>query len=115
VGKGTEQRLVPRLANEAGWLSFGPFIALPIGQYRYTLSYVSQTSASVHTGNWEAVLENKKILSTGKLVGTQGQVQKIEGTFSIDAQDAGKPYELRTFYLAKGDLQIVNSSLQIVP
>jgi hypothetical protein len=35
--------------------------------------------------------------------------------FSIEDQDAGKPFELRTFYLAKGDLQIISSSLQKVP
>jgi Family of unknown function (DUF6311) len=115
VGKGLDQRLVPRSAAEAGWLSFGPFLALPTGKYRYSISYSSNISPEIHTGNWEIVLENEKILKSGKLIGTQGQPQKIEGIFSIEAQDAGKPFELRTFYLAKGDLQIINSSLQIVP
>jgi hypothetical protein len=115
IGKGVDQRLAPRLANEAGWLSFGPFLSLPTGQYRYSLNYSSNVDPSVQTGNWEIVLENEKILKSGKLIGTQGSVQRVEGLFSIDAQDAGKPFEIRTFYLAKGDLQIVNSSLQKLP
>jgi Family of unknown function (DUF6311) len=115
MGKGLEQRLVPRSAVEAGWLSFGPFLSLPTGEYRYAITYSSNISPDTHTGNWEIVLENEKILKSGKLMGTQGKAQRIEGTFSIEAQDAGKPFEIRTFYLAKGDLQIVNSSLQKMP
>ena len=115
IGKGADQRLVPRLASEAGWLSFGPFLSLPVGKYRYAINYVSNEIASMQTGNWEIVLENEKILKSGKLTGTQGQIQRIEGDFSIEANDAGKPFEMRSYYLAKGDLQIISSSLQKVP
>ena len=114
-GKGADQRLVPRSASEAGWLNFGPFIPLPAGQYRYAMTYSSQELPSIHTGNWEIVLENKKVLKSGNLTGTQGQSQKIEGDFIIEAKDAGKPFEMRSFFLAKGDLQIINSSLQKMP
>jgi Family of unknown function (DUF6311) len=115
LSKGLDQRLVPRSAIEPGWLSFGPFLSLPKGEYRYSISYSSNTSSETHTGNWEIVLENEKILKSGKLVGTEGKIQHLEGVFTIEAQDAGKPFEIRTFYLAKGDLQIVNSSLQKMP
>ncbi len=115
VGKGVDQRLVPRSPSEAGWLSFGPFLALPAGKYRYSISYSSDVLPHVETGNWEIVLENKKILKSGKLIGTQGQPQRIEGVFDLDTQDSGKSFEIRTFYLAKGDLQIINSSLQKIP
>lgn len=115
IGKGLDQRLAPRSASEAGWLSFGPFLSLPTGNYSYSMTYSSNVSPETHTGNWEIVLENEKILKSGKLSGTHGKIQRIEGVFSIDAQDAGKSFEIRTFYLAKGDLQIVNSSLQKMP
>jgi Family of unknown function (DUF6311) len=115
VGKGLGQRLVPRAAAEAGWLSFGPFLALPAGKYHYAITYTSNAPSTVQTGNWDLVLENESILTSGKLVGTQGKEQRIEGVFNIDAPDAGKPFELRTFYLAKGDLQLISSSLQKVP
>jgi hypothetical protein len=115
VGKGLDQRLVPRSAAEAGWLSFGPFLSLPTGKYSYSMTYSSNTSPASQTGNWEIVLENEKVLKSGKLVGTQGEIQRIDGIFDIEVQDAGKPFEIRTFYLAKGDLQLIGSSLQKVP
>ena len=115
IGKGLDQRLVPRAPDEAGWLSFGPFLPLPKGNYRYSMSYSSNASPETQTGNWEIVLENKKILKLEKLIGTQGQTHRLEGVFSIDADDAGKPFEMRSFYLAKGDLQLINTSLQKVP
>jgi Family of unknown function (DUF6311) len=111
-GTGLEQRLVPRSASEAGWLSFGPFLSLPAGKYRYSISYSSNVAPDTQTGNWDVVLENEKILASGKLMGTEGKVQRIEGIFNIEAKDAGKPYEIRTFYLAKGDLKLISSSLQ---
>jgi Family of unknown function (DUF6311) len=115
MGKGLDQGLAPRSPTEAGWLSFGPFLSLPAGQYRYAITYSSHASEAIQTGNWDIVLENEKILKSGKLVGTQGLKQRIEGVFNIDAQDAGKQFEIRTYYLAKGDLQILNSSLQKLP
>ena len=115
IGKGLDQRLVPRSSTEAGWLSFGPFLSLPVGKYSYSISYSSQVAPDTHIGNWDIVLENEKILSSGKLMGTQGQPKRIEGVFNIDAKNAGRPFELRTFYLAKGDLQLISSSLQKMP
>jgi hypothetical protein len=115
VSKGLDQRLAPRSATEAGWLSFGPFLALPAGKYRFSINYASKELPTIQTGNWDIVLENEKILTAGKLMGTQGLAQKIEGIFSVESQDAGKPFELRTYYLAKGDLQLISTSLQIVP
>ena len=115
VGKGLNQRLAPRLEAEPGWLSFGPFLLLPAGQYRYIFTYTSKASPDTQVGNWDIVLENEKKLVSGKLTGTQGNSQKIEGVLTIAPQDAGKPFEMRTFYLAKGDLQLISSSLQKVP
>ncbi len=115
IGKGLDQRLVPRSATEAGWLSFGPFLPLPSGKYRYSINFSSKELPTIQTGKWEIVLENEKILTSGQLIGTQGQTQRIEGVFNIGTNDAGKPLEMRTYFLAKGDLQIINSSLQKLP
>lgn len=115
IGKGLDQRLVPRSATEAGWLSFGPFLPLPTGKYRYSINFSSNELPTIQTGKWEIVLENEKILTSGQLIGTQGQTQRIEGVFNIGTNDAGKPFEMRTYFLAKGDLQIINSSLQKLP
>ena len=50
IGKGLDQRLVPRSATEAGWLSFGPFLPLPTGKYRYSINFSSNELPAIQTG-----------------------------------------------------------------
>ncbi|MDO8770411.1 MAG: hypothetical protein Q7K57_17255, partial [Burkholderiaceae bacterium] len=115
VGTGFAQRLVPKNASEAGWLSFGPFVYLPVGKYRFAIDYVSNAVPTDHTGNWDVTLNNDKTFASGRLAGTAGQPKRIEGMLIIEPPDAGKPLEIRTNYLAQGDLQLISSSLQKIP
>lgn len=115
VGQGLEQRLVPKNAAEAGWLSFGPFVYLPAGKYHFAIDYASKALPTHHVGNWDVILENKKTFASGQLLGTTGQPKRIEGTLIIEPQDADKPLEIRTNYLAQGDLQLISSTLQKMP
>jgi hypothetical protein len=114
TGTGFERRLIPKDTLKEGWLSFGPFVALPAGTYRYALSYVSDDAPSVATGTWDVVLENEKKLASGPLMGTHGKTHQVEGLVTVTPQDAGKPFEIRTYYLAGASLQIISSSLQKV-
>ena len=50
--------------------------------------------------------------TAGLLFGTNGRVKRIEGTIDVSPKDAGKQFEIRTLFLAKGDLQISSSSIQ---
>ena len=117
LGVGSEQLLIPTNANTAGWLSFGPYIALPAGTYRFAITFSSKASHSQQTGNWDVVVQmgdagGEKILSTGKLMGTNGELKRIEGVLIIDTTTADKPIEARTFFLAQGDLQMSSFELQ---
>jgi hypothetical protein len=49
------------------------------------------------------------------LMGTDGASQQIDGVFSIAAGQETMPLEIRTFYLAQGDLQLVSTSLVKLP
>ena len=115
VNMGTERRLVPKDSLKAGWLSFGLGISLPIGKYHYEIDYVSEAASDMHVGNWDIVLDNEKKLGHGKLMGLQGKTSRIEGDFIIEPQDVGKSFELRTYFLAQGDLQVISSSVQKKP
>ena len=114
VGTGFEQRLTPKDPQKEGWLSFGPSVALPAGTYRYVLEYSSDAAPDQHTGNWDVILENDIKLASGQLLGTQGHIRRLEGLVTVMPPDAGKPFEIRTYALANGDLQIISSSLQKV-
>jgi hypothetical protein len=115
VNMGMERRLVPKDSLKAGWLSFGIGVSLPVGKYRYEIEYLSKANSQVHVGNWDVVLDNDKKLGNGKIMGSQDKASRIEGVFTIERQDVGKSFEMRTFFLAQGDLQVVSSSLQRIP
>ena len=115
VNLGSERRLIPQDMVKAGWLSFGLGISLPVGNYRFEIEYASKSTPNFHVGNWDVVLDNEKKLGNGKLMGSQGKTMRIEGVFTIMPQDVGKSFELRTFFLAQGDLQVISSSVQKKP
>jgi hypothetical protein len=115
VNFGSERRLIPQDNVKPGWLSFGLGISLPVGKYHFEIDYVSNASSNMHVGNWDVVLDNEKKLGNGKLMGSQGNANRIEGAFVIESQDVGKSFELRTFFLAQGDLQVISSSVQKIP
>jgi hypothetical protein len=110
-----ERRLTPIDSVKPGWLSFGLGMSLPVGEYRFEINYASKSSPEMHVGNWDVVLNNEKKLGDGKLMGSQSKTKRIEGVFVIEPQDVGKSFELRTFYLAQGDLQVINSMVQKKP
>ena len=115
VNLGSERRLIPQDMVKAGWLSFGLGISLPVGKYRFEIEYASKSTPNFHVGNWDVVLDNEKKLGNGKLMGSQGKTMRIEGVFTIMPQDVGKSFELRTFFLAQGDLQVISNSVQKKP
>lgn len=102
------------------WLSFGPSIPLPLGKYKYTIVYTSAEKADKTVGNWDVVLQqggdgNEKFLFSGKLAGTSGANKQIEGVFAVVAGQETMPLEIRTYFLAQGDLQLVSTSLVKLP
>lgn len=115
INLGSERRLIPIDSVKAGWLSFGLGISLPLGKYRFDIEYASKSSPNTHVGNWDVVLDNEKKLGNGKLMGSESKTSRIEGVFVIEPQDVGKSFELRTFFLAQGDLQVISSSVRKIP
>jgi hypothetical protein len=118
---GFNAHLVPKDPKTAGWLSWGPSLPLPVGMYKYTLSYVSNEKSNTDqtalpVGNWDVVLQqggagNEKSLFSGKLMGTSGTIKQLEGVINIAAGQETMPLEIRTYFLAQGDLQLVSTSL----
>jgi Family of unknown function (DUF6311) len=102
------------------WLSYGPSIPLPLGKYKYTIVYSSAEKTDQTVGNWDVVLlhgdaDNRQTLFSGKLNGTAGVNKQIEGEITIATGQETMPLEIRTFFLAQGDLQLVSNSLVKLP
>jgi hypothetical protein len=117
---GFNASLVPKDPRNAGWLSWGPSLPLPIGKYKFTLSYISNEKPTLPVGKWDVVLQqggagNEKSLFSGKLMGTSGATMQLDGVITIAPGQETMPLEIRTFYLAQGDLQLVGASLLKLP
>jgi Family of unknown function (DUF6311) len=118
--QGFNANLVPKNPKQAGWLSFGPSLPLPVGKYKFSLTYLSQEKTTQRVGKWEVVLQqgsagNEKILFSGDLSGTSGASKQIEGVLAVGESQANMPLDIRTFFLAQGDLELVSISLVKLP
>ncbi len=114
-GQSFEQRFAPKDMAKPGWLVFGPFVYLPEGQYKYAIDYNSSSASSTQVGNWDVTLDNTTTLGSGVLHGTNGKKQRIEGVINLIKNQAGHPLEMRAQFIAKGDLQVLSTSLQKIP
>lgn len=117
IGKVVHSRLVPGDKRKAGFLSYGPYVTLPSGRYRYAITYSSDSETTRQVGHWDVVIGNgnggTRELATGTLDGTVGKEQRIEGIFNVE--DPNAPVEIRTIFKGTGDLQLTSISLEIAP
>ena len=114
IGKLQDGRLVPAVADKPGFLSFGPYIALPSGRYHYTIEYASRSLPSQQVGRWDIVMNSstgvKREIAAGQLYGTDGATTRVEGVFETDG--AKEPMEIRTHFAGSGDLQVAGIALK---
>ncbi|QEI08618.1 hypothetical protein FXN63_24315 [Pigmentiphaga aceris] len=100
--------LVPRNPAVAGFLSFGPYAAvpteLPPTNVRIDLDYSSQAPAGQVVGHWDVVL-GSTVLAEGDLSGSNGERRTISQVVSLADRQPGR-LEVRTRFDAKGDLRL---------
>lgn len=112
--------LVPSNPDIPGWLSYGPSLPLPVGRYKFNIVYSSAENAKQTVGKWDVIFPeggsgNEKTVAAGVLLGTTGGNKQIEGVLTIQPGQEAKPLEIRTYFLAQGDLQLVSTSLVKLP
>jgi hypothetical protein len=109
IGHVVNGRLVPVDRQQAGHLSFGPYIILPQGRYHYAIDYASDSDPKQQVGRWDISLGGSKAgtpaIAAGPIAGTAGQARRIEGEFDVGNWNA--PLEIRTFFTGGGDLQLI--------
>jgi hypothetical protein len=117
VGQIVGDRIKPLKADKAGVFSFGPYVTLHPGRYRMRLRYASDADEARQVGRWDIVANRAKApvldVDAGRLTGTRGAVREIETVFN--ATDSTALFEIRTFFEATGDLQLLDISLQRMP
>ena len=110
-------RLVAKRAQQEGFLSFGPYLRLHPGRYRVRLRYVSQADLTQQVGRWDIMANRSgmpaRLWGDGSLTGTRGAVREIESIFNAD--DGAALVEIRTYFMATGDLQLLTIALEPAP
>jgi hypothetical protein len=82
----------------SGYLTFGPYVTLAPGMYTFELDVASPAHKGELVGEWDVVtsLKSLTVLQQGRIIGSQGKTQRIEGNFTIArTEDAGR-VEVRT-------------------
>jgi hypothetical protein len=116
VGILKDDTLQPKAAGQAGYLSYGPYITLPPGRYRFSIEYSSAAAPGQQSGNWDITAsnggkaENARLFASGELHGTDGQQGTVTADVAIDTLVTH--LEVRTFYPGSGDLKIKGIALE---
>jgi MFS family permease len=98
---GTDCAVVTRTVGAA---TFGPFVVLPPGRYRFEIDYASSLSTDASAGFWDVVFNKAKgTLEKGDLPGSNSQRTMLSGEFFSSSQ---QQVEIRTFLSGPGELKV---------
>lgn len=101
--------LVKRAPALQGFLSYGPYVTLPAGNYRASVQYASQGGPGTRVGHWDVavtVAGRLKVLTAPSLPGTDSLPSQATTRFKISQSQAAGLVEVRTFAESSGDLRI---------
>jgi hypothetical protein len=95
--------------DNAGHITFGPYIKLEEGNYQFDISYLSSESNTTVVGTWDVGIALPKVfkqLKKDNLTGTNNQEGHIIQSFTIPNEYSNERIEIRNFYNGIGDLTI---------
>jgi hypothetical protein len=107
---------VTSLANIPGsftYVTYGPYIYLPQGNYSFEIEYTGTSFASAaEVGAWDIAFNpNATVLGRGVLPGTNGNRSTFRGTFTLPSRHTRDLLEIRTF--ARPDARVTIHNLEI--
>jgi hypothetical protein len=111
---------VTSLANAPGaftYVTYGPYIYLPQGNYSFAIDYTSTSLASAaEVGAWDvgvnyAAGDGATVLGRGALPSTDGKRETLRGTFTLPSNHTRDLFEIRTF--ARPDARLTIHGVEI--
>jgi len=107
--KQNEYRTAKESMDKSGYITFGPYISLSSGKYKFNINYMSPESNTTNIGTWDVVVDlpkGIKQLKNGPLIGTNGRDAHVINTFTMPKEYNEKEVEIRNFYNGTGSLTI---------
>lgn len=95
--------------SQSGYLTFGPYEALPSGRYLFEIEYLSSKNTSDTAGVWDVVIAlptHAKIIAKGDLPGTDNKTKKIFGFFTLEQKHDMDRIEIRTVAYKDGVMRL---------
>lgn len=96
--------------NSEGFLTFGPYIKLPSGQYKFTLSYDGFDPDDSSLGWWD-ISSGDEPFATGEILSSD-KTSAIEVEFKVVEALADSNFEMRTFWEGEGRLSVHSISIE---
>lgn len=97
------------IKGKRGFLTYGPYVRLPNGSYRFEIKYISKESNGTIVGYWDVVSSTSMDIAQypkGPIYGTKGKLNKIVREFTILSDSLDERIEIRNYYNGVGDLTI---------
>jgi hypothetical protein len=108
---------VVKQGSKTGVVTYGHYAILPIGKYKFDISYKSSEANTTSIGSWDFAIAfkgNVNRIKTGLLLGTNNQNAHIVGNFAMSDELSKGTVEIRTFYEGRGELIIEGLSIKRV-
>ena len=102
-------RIALNNVDKPGYLTFGPYVKLKSGNYKFDIVYSSSENNATVVGTWDvglALSTEFKQLHKDELIGSNNQESHIIQTFSIPNEFNNEKVEIRNYYNGIGDLTI---------
>ncbi|MCQ2031179.1 hypothetical protein [Stutzerimonas zhaodongensis] len=94
-------RIASSINDAPGFLSYGPYIKVPAGRYKVTLSYES----TEYGNRWDAGRfndpENSNVVASGDFTVGEGEIE-----FYFDTKEAIEQFEVRSIYGGDGNFSL---------
>ncbi len=99
------------------FLSFGPYVSLPKGRYRFELVYSSTGGRNQHVGDWDIVSNSgtEPLSGPSTLNGTDGKPATIAGMLNIGSLKDGHRVEIRTTFAGVAPMTIERINIEKSP
>ena len=101
--------------DKAGFLTFGPYVVLPSGDYTVAIDYSCSAPASRGVGTWDVYANSgARVIAQGAILGTNGQNGTITAPFRI-RDHSHEAYEFRVYWSGSGTFKVFEVRLKAIP
>ncbi|KAF5300563.1 hypothetical protein FQR65_LT19350 [Abscondita terminalis] len=102
---------IARSSDNSDFLTYGPYINLPKGSYRFLINYISDSPLNLPAATWDVSGVKSGPISQGTIPSTHKKNKIVEGKFIINKSHDNDTYEIRVYFHSGHEFIINNIKL----